>query len=209
MLDSSLFLNLCIVLGTFIVGYLINQIPQIKQFSGKNSLVIKLAIEIVFLIVVCTWFNTTEDKSSELQLVLVTLGSLISVLFIWHTSQLFWQIRKTSTDSSTDNTTTKLKSPGDWRRELLKVMKIDVEKRLNDSLYDNRIIRIATEDRNEEIGRTSVNASVINKQNTFKDKLLQPLRRLEVFGGLKTQLAAGKPIIAAFEESDISGRLLI
>ncbi|MEO1763312.1 MAG: hypothetical protein AAFR83_15330 [Cyanobacteria bacterium J06629_18] len=209
MLDSSLFLNLCIVLGTFIVGYLINQIPQIKQFSGKNSLVIKLAIEIVFLIVVCTWFNTTEDKSSELQLVLVTLGSLISVLFIWHTSQLFWQIRKTSTDSSTDNTTTKLKSPGDWRRELLKVMKIDVEKRLNDSLYDNRIIRIATEDRNEEIGRTSVNASVINKQNTFKDKLLQPLRRLEVFGGRKTQLAAGKPIIAAFEESDISGRLLI
>ncbi|MEL6463051.1 MAG: hypothetical protein AAFQ91_33360, partial [Cyanobacteria bacterium J06621_15] len=201
MLDSSLFLNLCIVLGTFIVGYLINQIPQIKQFSGKNSLVIKLAIEIVFLIVVCTWFNTTEDKSSELQLVLVTLGSLISVLFIWHTSQLFWQIRKTSTDSSTDNTTTELKSPDDWRRELLKVIKIDVETRLNDSLYEGEIIRVGTEDRDKAVGRT-VNTSPINNQSSLANRFIQPSRILEVFGIRNTQLENGKPIIAAFDESD-------
>ncbi|NJS16410.1 MAG: NACHT domain-containing protein, partial [Nostocaceae cyanobacterium CSU_2_110] len=88
-------------------------------------------------------------------------------------------------------------------------MKIDVEKRLNDSLHHNKIIRIATEERGEAVGRNSVNASKINNQPSLKDKLLQPLRNLEVFGIRKTQLEAGKPIIEAFDESDIAGRLLI
>lgn len=209
MLNSSFFLTLCIVLGTFIVGYLINQIPEVKTFPGKNTLVVKLAIETALLIVICTLFNTTENKSRELQLVLTIVGGLTFALCIWHTSQLIWKHRKTPTHSSTDNTTTKLKSPDDWRRELLKVMKIEFEKRLNDSLYHGKIIRVGRENKQKAIGRNSVNASLINNQPTLVDKFLQPLRSLEVFGGRKTQLESGKPIIEAFDEFDIAGRLLI
>lgn len=190
-------------------GYLINQLPAIKQFRGKNILVFKLTIEVSILVGIYSLWNTTENKSHELEILLATVGGLTFALCIWHTSQLIWKNRKTPTDSSTDNTTTKLKSPNDWRRELLKVMKIDVEKRLNDSLYHGKIIRVGRENKQKAVGRNSVNASLINNQPTLVDKFLQPLRSLEVFGGRKTQLESGKPIIEAFDESDIAGRLLI
>lgn len=49
--------------------------------------------------------------------------------------KLIWNLRKTTAQhNSTDNTTTNLKYPDYWRRELLKVMKIDVKTRLNDLL---------------------------------------------------------------------------
>ncbi len=168
MLNSSFFLTLCIVLGTFIVGYLINQIPEVKAFPGKNTLVVKLAIETAVLIVICTLFNTTENKSHELQVLLATVGGIALVFLVWHTFKLIWMLRKTQADnSSTDNTTTKLKSPDNWRRELLKVMKIEVEKRLNDSLYHGKIIRVGRENKQKAVGRNSVNASLINNQPTL------------------------------------------
>ncbi len=160
MFNHPLFLALCGVLLTSVVGYLINHLPTIKSFPGKNILVVKLTIEAVFLVGVYSLWNTTNNKSHELQVLLATVGGLTLVFLIWHTFKLIWMLKKTTVDnSSNDNTTTKLKSPNDWRRELLKVMKIDVEKRLNDSLYDGKIIRVGTEDREYSVGRNSVNAS--------------------------------------------------
>ncbi|MGB3638356.1 MAG: NACHT domain-containing protein [Rivularia sp. (in: cyanobacteria)] len=210
MFNHPLFQVLCGGLLAAAVGYLINQLPAIKNFPGKNILVFKLTIEVIILVGIYSLWNTVEEKSYELQVLLATVGGIVSVFLIWHTFKLIWMLRKTKTDNnSTDNTTTKLKSPDDWRRELLEVMRIDVETRLNDSLYDNRIIRVATEDREYSVGRNSVNASPINNKPSLVDKFLQPLRNLEVFGIRKAQLEEGKPIIAAFDESDIAGRLLI
>ncbi|MGB6297155.1 MAG: NACHT domain-containing protein, partial [Rivularia sp. (in: cyanobacteria)] len=185
------------------------QLPAIKQFRGKNILVSKLTIEVIILVGIYSLWNTTENKSHELEILLATVGGIALVFLVWHTFKLIWMLRKTKTNNSTDNTTTKLKSPDDWRRELLKVMKIEVEKRLNDSLYHGKIIRVGRENKQKAVGRNSVNASLINNQPTLVDKFLQPLRSLEVFGGRKTQLESGKPIIKAFDESDIAGRLLI
>ena len=210
MFNHPLFQALCGALLAAAVGYLINQLPAIKAFPGKNILVTKLTIEVIILVGIYSLWNTAEKKSYELQVLLATVGGIASVFLLWHTFKLIWMLRKTKNDNnSTDNTTTELKSPDDWRRELLKVMKIEVETRLNDSLHYGRIIRIATEDREQAVGRNSVNASPINNQPSLVDKLLQPLRSLEVFGGRKTQLEAGKPIIEVFEESNIDGRLLI
>lgn len=51
-------------------------------------------------------------------------------------------------------------------------MKIEVEIRLNNSLYDRKIIRVGTEDREYSVGRNSVNASVIiNKQPSLLGEL--------------------------------------
>lgn len=204
-----LFQALCDTLLAAAVGYLINQLPAIKQFRGKNILVFKLTIEVIILVGIYSLWNTVEEKSHELQVLLATVGGIALVFLVWHTFKLIWMLRKTKTNNSTDNTTTKLKSPNDWRRELLKVMKIEVEKRLNDSLYHGKIIRVARENKQKAVGRNSVNASLINNQPSKVDKLPQPLRRLQIFGGKKTQLEAGKPIIEAFDESDIAGRLLI
>jgi DNA polymerase III delta prime subunit len=210
MFNHPLFQALCGGLLTTAVGYLINQLPAIKQFRGKNILVSKLTIEVIILVGIYSLWNTTENKSHELQVLLATVGGIALVFLVWHTFKLIRMLRKTEADnSSTDNTTTELKSPNDWRRELLKVMKIEVETRLNDSLYDDKIIPLITEDRQQAVGRNSVSASTIKKQSSFIEKLTQPFRSLEVFGIRKTQLEAEKPIIEAFEEPDIAGRLLI
>ncbi|MEM9924793.1 MAG: hypothetical protein AAF915_13735 [Cyanobacteria bacterium P01_D01_bin.50] len=193
MLNHPLLLALCGIVLTSVVSYLINQLPTIKQFPGKNALVVTLTIEAIILVGIYSLWNTTEDKTHELEVVLASVGGLTVVLLIWHTFKLIWMLKRTTTgNSSSDNTTTKLKSPNDWRRELLQVMKNDVEIRLKDSLYDNKIIRVATEDRNLEIGRNPLKTSAINNQPSFIDNFLQPLRSLEVFGGGKTQLATGK-----------------
>ena len=214
MFNHPLLLALCGALLTSIVGYLINQLPAIKEFPGKNALVFKMTIEVVVLGAIYGLWSTTENKSHQLEVLLATVGGVILVLLIWDTCKLIWMLRKTTADktrdnNSSDNTTKELKSPDDWRRELLKVMKIDVETRLNDSLYDGKIIRVGTEDREEAIGRSSVDVSTINKKASLINKILQPLRSLEVFGGRRTELAPGKPIIEVFQESDIAGRLLI
>ncbi len=57
-------------------------------------------------------------------------------------------------------------------------MKIQVETGLNDSLYDDKIISVITEDRQQAVGRNSASASIINKQPSLTDKVFQPLRIL-------------------------------
>lgn len=57
-------------------------------------------------------------------------------------------------------------------------MKIQVETGLNDSLYDDKIISVITEDRQQAVGRNSASASIINKQTSLTDKVFQPLRIL-------------------------------
>ena len=116
MFNHPLFQALCNALLAAAVGYLINQLPAIKNFPGKNVLVFKLTFEVVVLVVIYSLWNTVEEKSHELQVLLATVVGIASVFLIWHTFQLIWMLRKTNTNSSsTDNTTTKLKSPDDWR----------------------------------------------------------------------------------------------
>ena len=116
MLNHPLFLALCGVLLTSVVGYLINQLPAIKQFPGKNALVVKLTIETAVLVGIYSLWNTTENKSHQLKVLLATVGSITLVFLIWHTFKLIWMLRKTKTqNNSNDNTTTELKSPDDWR----------------------------------------------------------------------------------------------
>ncbi|NJS16409.1 MAG: hypothetical protein HC787_04615 [Nostocaceae cyanobacterium CSU_2_110] len=109
MFNHPLFIALCGVLLTSVVGYLINQLPAIKQFPGKNILVVKLTIETVVLVGIYSLWNTTNDKSLQLEVLLATVGVLTSMFLIWHTFKLIWMLRKTTADrSSNDNTTTEL-----------------------------------------------------------------------------------------------------
>ncbi|MGB6300281.1 MAG: hypothetical protein WBF90_29490, partial [Rivularia sp. (in: cyanobacteria)] len=66
MFNHPLFQALCGGLLTTAVGYLINQLPAIKQFRGKNILVSKLTIEVIILVGIYSLWNTTENKSHEL-----------------------------------------------------------------------------------------------------------------------------------------------
>ena len=50
MFNHPLFQALCGALLAAAVGYLINQLPAIKSFPGKNILVVKLTIETAVLV---------------------------------------------------------------------------------------------------------------------------------------------------------------
>ena len=164
MFNNPLLLAVCGALLSSAVGYFINQLPAIKHFPGKNALVVKLTFETAILLGIYGLWSTPEVKTHNLQDILAWAAGLTSLLFIWHTFKLIWMLRTTTadirTDNSNDNTTKELKSSADWRRELLKVMKIDVDTRLNDSLYDGKIIRVATKNREKAIGKNVVKKNI-------------------------------------------------
>lgn len=124
MFNHPLLPTLCGVLLTSFVGYLINQLPAIKQFPGKNGLVVKLTIEAIILIGIYNLWNMTNDKSYELQVLLATVASVTVVFLFWDTFKLIWMLKRITADNGTDNTTTELKFLDDWPRELLKVSAI-------------------------------------------------------------------------------------
>jgi DNA polymerase III delta prime subunit len=202
------------VLGVLaaVLGWLINQLPAIPQFPGQKALILKLTFELVVLGVVFSWLKDfSKDSEDWIKVSARTVGCMVLLLFVWHTSQLLWKLWQTKQYSNgstqTLNTTTGLKTPDDWRRELLKAMKIEVTKRLRDSLHNEEIIQLQMENRQEQIGRSQLLAIKNNQSSPLG--WLQPQRLLKVFGGLDSELEAGKSIIEVFDQPDIAGRLLI
>ena len=49
-------------------SYLLNQLPTIREFPGRNALILKLTIEVVVLAAVYSWWNATSDKSDALRI---------------------------------------------------------------------------------------------------------------------------------------------
>ncbi|KST65185.1 NACHT domain-containing protein [Mastigocoleus testarum] len=195
-------------------GYLINQLPQIPDFRGNKVLTLWLTFEVTILsLIVTDWKDFFSKSTLSFQVAAKTVGVIVSLLFFWHVSQLGWRIYqarkqgKLTNQNSTSNSTKILKAPEDWRRELLKTMKHYVETRLNDSLHNQEIIRVGREEQPEAIGRQPLTTN--SSSNTSDSRWLQARRFLQVFNGGRSELDAGKPIIEAFDKSDIAGRLLI
>ncbi|MDJ0736316.1 MAG: NACHT domain-containing protein [Nostocaceae cyanobacterium] len=209
MLNHPLLVVLLTGLLSSAAGYLINQLPSIKEFPGRNALVVKLTAEIVVLSGIFAWWSATpeKDKTETLKVLLGTCGGVVLVLLLWHILRLGWMLWQTrGHHSTTGHHTTILKTADDWRRELLKAMKIYVETRLNDSLHNQEMIRVRSSNQQEKVGRNP-SQTINNYPSPWE--WLQPQRLLKVFGGLDMELEEGKPIIEAFDKEDISGRLLI
>jgi uncharacterized membrane protein len=96
MFNHPLFQALCGGLLAAAVGYLINQLPAIKNFPGKNALVFKLTIEVIILVGIYSLWNTTENKSHKLEILLATVGGIALVFLVWHTFKLIRMLRKTA-----------------------------------------------------------------------------------------------------------------
>ena len=171
-------------------GYLINKLPPIPDFRGRKVLTLWLTFEITILSLIVASWEEFFSKSSSFQVAAMAVGVIVLVLFIWHISQLGWRIYQTWKRGNLTNqnriTVSKSKTPQDWRRELLKVIKLDVEARLNNSLHNQEIIRVGTQTQPQYLGR-------------------KPL----VTNNGESQLESGKPIIEFLDRLDIPGRLLI
>ncbi|KST65186.1 NACHT domain-containing protein [Mastigocoleus testarum] len=179
-----------VVAGLFVAlgGYLINHLPAIPYFRGRKFLTLSLTFEITTLSLLVSGWKDLFSKSSSFQVTAGPFGVIVLLLFFWHISQLGWRIYQVWKLSylTHQNKIKVLKTPKDWRRELLKAMKRDVESRLNNSLQNQEIIRVGTYIQPHQVGR-------------------KPL----VKNNGESQLESGKPIIEAFDKSDIAGRLLI
>lgn len=171
--------------------YLINQLPPISDFRGRKILTLCLTFEITVLsLIVSTWKDFFRKSPSSFQVTATTVGVIVLLLFIWHISQLGWRIyqawKQGKLTNQNSTKVSKCKSADDWRRELLKAMKRDVEARLNDSLHNQGMIRMGTRGQPQQPGRTPL---ITNN------------------GG--NDLESGKPIIEFFDQLDTRGWLLI
>ncbi|MDJ0693989.1 NACHT domain-containing protein [Mastigocoleus sp. MO_188.B34] len=212
---TNFFVTLVLTLLAALGGYLINQLPPIPDVQGNKVLTVWLTFEVTVLSLIITGWKDFFSKSTlSLQVATKTVGVIVLLLFFRHVSKLVWKIYqawkqgKLTNPNITTNSTKTLKTPDDWRPELLKAMKVDVEIRLNDSpLHHQEIIRVRTEAQQERIGRQPLTTN--NSNTSFSSGWLQPKRWLKIFGGGTSKLDSGEPIIEAFNKSDIAGRLLI
>ena len=76
MFNHPLLLVLFAALLSPVISYLINQLPPIKQFPGSKALIFWLTFEIVILGSFISWWNTTEEKDRDLEILLATVGSI-------------------------------------------------------------------------------------------------------------------------------------
>lgn len=196
MLNNPLVMLLLVTLISVALAWLGNQLPSVNQFPGRNILILKLIVELIVLGVILGWrqqesYLTTNESTKSF---VNGIGIIVLLFFAMDTFQLMvmlWRGRHQSRGTATPNpveTATPLKSPADWRRELLKVMEIDVTTRLDDSLHNDTMIRLQMQNRQEQVGRP---------------------RQLRIPGRATTQMEQEKKIIEVFEQGDISGRLLI
>lgn len=211
MLNHPLVTLLLTSLLASVVGYLINQWPAIREFPGRNTLVIKLTIEVVVLTGIVGGWNATTDKNEAFKVLFQSVGCITLLLFIWHTSQLilslWWTRGERGGTFQSVNGKTGRKTPNEWRQELLEAMNVYVTARLNDSLHNDKIIPLQVENRQEQVGRPA--QAQINNNSSSWLNLIQPQRLLKVFGVSDSVVESGKPIIEIFEQPDIKGRLLI
>lgn len=210
MLTNPLVTLLLNVLLAALGGYLMNQLPAIPDFRGRKVLILWLTFEVTVLsLIVSGWEEFFSKSPSSFQIAVKTLGVIVLLLFVWHTFQLVYRIYQARKQGNltNHNSTKVLKSADDWRRELLKAIKLDVEARLDDSLHNQEMIRVGREEQPEAVGRQPLTK---NKSNTsLSSGWLKPKRWLKIFSGGTSELDSGKPIIEVFDKSDIAGRLLI
>ena len=179
---------LIVMLLTALGGYLINKLPPIPDFRGRKFLTLCLTFEVTVLSLIVTAWKEFFSRNSSYQVAAMTVGVIVLLLFIWHIFQLGWRIYQAwkKGNLTNQNQIKVLKTPKDWRRELLKAMKGDVEARLHESLHKQGIIRVETQIQPQQVGVTPL---VTNNGRSY--------------------LESGKPIIEFFDGLDIPGWLLI
>jgi eukaryotic-like serine/threonine-protein kinase len=157
MIDESLLKVLAFVAIASISGYLINQLPSIKEFPGRNVLVTRLVVWIV-LLAAALEVLTGDGAIAEQVKRLVEVGAIVAgVLLAFDLFQLTWGIFKHSKTAEPSNTTSSptaelSRQDYRYRRVLLaKVKNSWVKGFLEKRLHQQVLITMRMEERSDAV----------------------------------------------------------
>ena len=187
-------------LVTAVGGYLMNQLPEVRQFKGRNWLIIRLFIWIT-LVPVAYELLTNEGVSAVFKTIaqygVAPLAQLLE-LDGWKQATV---LRGTAGEDS---------APQDLRTRLLKAVQTEVALRLEDSLNQQVVINLLMQQQLSQVDRADkqkrISLEDIEKKQAESSLILLPEKSLRR-NGTSTQLDPQESLFDTFRQ--VGRKLLI
>ncbi|MEL6139111.1 MAG: NACHT domain-containing protein [Cyanobacteria bacterium J06628_6] len=208
-MPSALLIVLTAVV-TAVAGYLMNQLPAIRQFSGSGWLLTRLLIWVTLVPVVYELLTSDEVASpvyTGVKYGTVALGMLL-VLDLW---KLFAALRGTANE-------TEQSEPQSLRTRVLKGLQSEVAERLEDSLHEQVTINLLMQqqlsqvnrrERDKRISLEAIEHKQIEQKRSESSLILLPQRSLRRENEPTTPLDPQESILETFNRKDVGRKLLI
>ena len=184
-------------------GYFINQLPEVRQFKGRNRLIVQLLMWITLLVVVHQLLSHEQvvPRIKTIAKYSIAPLGLLLLLDLWKLRKGI--LRQTDADGL---------APQDLRTRLLKAVQGDVAERLEDSLHQQVVINLLMQQQLSQVNRPDKEKRISLKEITQKQaeskQLLVPNRSLN-HGTISTKLDPQESIFDTFNRKDVGRKLLI
>ncbi len=189
-------------LVTAVGGYLLNQLPEVRQFKGRNWLIIRLFLWIT-LLPVAYELLTNEQVLSRVKTLAkfsVTPLVLLLILDLWKLVTVIWG--RANTDAA----------PQDLRTRLLKAVQTEVAGRLEDSLHQQMVINLLMQQQLSQVNRSDqqkrISLEEIEKKQAESNFILRLGHYLKR-NGASTELDPQESIFETFKRKDVGEKLLL
>ncbi|MEM1240615.1 MAG: NACHT domain-containing protein [Cyanobacteria bacterium P01_H01_bin.26] len=189
-------------LVTAVGGYLMNQLPEVRQFKGRNWLIIRLFVWIT-LVPVAYELLTNEGVSALFKTIAQYGLAPLALLLVLDGWKLISVVRGTAGKDA---------APQDLRTRLLKAVQTEVAERLEDSLNQQVVLNLLMQQQLSQVNRADkqkrISLEDIEKKQAESSLILLPEKSLRR-NGTSTQLDPQESIFDTFNRRDVGQKLLI
>ena len=179
---SPIFLAVLLAFLGLVAGYLVNQLPELKNFPGKNAFIWRVLAEVVALIIVSTTFgaisgqNDPKNADQLAWLARIEKGILVAGAILAFdcllTGSTAWKHYTSGSVAGIDDK--------EQRLELLKSVSEDVRQRQRENfknLEPQIVIPLGLEDVREEVGQSRFIATEDSQEPKAAQPILLRLKR--------------------------------
>lgn len=199
------------ILSVLVVGWLINQLPNVEAFPGKNALILRLAFEVITLLAIYRWgidnFPTSNTPTTN---TLHTIGIALITLLIVDSIQLINSVIRTSFISEDEIDEGKENIAF---HNLRRAISTEISDRLQESLHSKPIIELQVSYRHQLVGKSDffyLSTNENKEEDTKLEKIFIYLsERISSISKTKHKKDSTSKILDIYNQEDISEKLLI
>ena len=183
---------------TLLTNYLLNQLPTLRAFPGKNR---RLVLMLVFLVVLSVAHEMagTEGGGARIQVFFRGVG-VATFLATLHEVFALWQnMRRLPAPQESSLTSAELLKSAESLEDLHDYVRLRVVKKRLDFAVGEKAINVSWEQQQAAVGRVEQLGGFFPKPKLF----------LRLHLGNKASIDIGENILKAFHHDDVSGKLLI
>lgn len=191
-------------LVTAVGGYLLNQLPEVRQFKGRNWLIIRLFVWITLLPVAYELWTDEKVLTEIKKFVQYSFIPLILLLV-----QDLWTLVPRLREESSEISATVSQ---DLRIRVLRKIQNEVAERLEDSLNQSVVINLLMQQQLHQVNRPEkqkqISLEEIVQKRTAANTILMPSHSLK-HNDQETKLNPQESILDTFNRRDVGRKLLI